>query len=206
MTPYPRTLAEEAQERADKATPAPWTTPTGPDRLDFGRVEAVASQRVCECAVGRLRGPEPVGRSRDEQVVCDADFIAHARSDVPALADAVLRLVGKPGSERCGDCGRHYLVVWAAPNELWNRIWGDGSGMLCPDCFSKRCEAAGVLPFFVCFPEHVRVDAVLRLAEENERLRRIIHEAIDNADAGGPLPLVANILSAALTETPERER
>src|SRR3990172_9903647 len=101
MTPDPRTLAEEAKERA----------------LDW--------------------------RNNNVSALC---------ADVCALADAVLRLVGKPGSERCGDCGRHYLVMWAAPNELWNRIWGDGSGMLCPDCFSKRCEAAGVLPFFVCFP------------------------------------------------------
>ena len=132
MVTDPRTLAEEAKARAEKATPGPWETKgpsTGLGRYDDGGDYAVLTGGLIIAEAFRL-----VGHGTERPAFENAAFIAHARSDVPALADAVLRLV-----------------------------------------------------------------------EENERLRRTIHEAIDNPDAGGPLRLVANILFAALTETPERE-
>lgn len=44
------------------------------------------------------------------------------------------------------------------------------------------------------------------LERELTELREAIHEAIDNADAGGPLDLVARILRAALSHRDEVTR
>ncbi|MFA5897914.1 MAG: hypothetical protein WC829_02255 [Hyphomicrobium sp.] len=51
----------------------------------------------------------------------------------------------------CEDCHGPTLT-WFAPNKLWNIVKGgpsatdDPGGMLCPNCFIKRAEAAGVVP------------------------------------------------------------
>jgi hypothetical protein len=51
----------------------------------------------------------------------------------------------------CEDCEGNVLV-WFAPNALWNRVKGgveatdDPGGVLCPNCFIKRAEAMGVVP------------------------------------------------------------
>ncbi len=46
--------------------------------------------------------------------------------------------------ERCKDCERPYRLVWTAPADLWNHIWGNEGGLLCPDCFDTRCRAEGI--------------------------------------------------------------
>ncbi len=47
----------------------------------------------------------------------------------------------------CEDCGFEYMV-WFAPNELWNRVMRDAEGdekdFLCPTCFTRRADVAGV--------------------------------------------------------------
>lgn len=51
--------------------------------------------------------------------------------------------------ERCKDCGRPYQLVWSAPHPLWNSIWGNEGGTLCPDCFDDRCRTKGIYVQFV---------------------------------------------------------
>ena len=46
--------------------------------------------------------------------------------------------------ERCRDCGRTYKMVWLASDELWMKIWGGENGLLCPDCFTERCDKLGI--------------------------------------------------------------
>lgn len=47
----------------------------------------------------------------------------------------------------CGDCGGS-TRCWFAPNDLWNRVVGSPYGMLCPNCFIDRAEAAGERPIW----------------------------------------------------------
>lgn len=53
--------------------------------------------------------------------------------------------------QRCTECGQPN-PVWFAPNEVWNRVIGgpeatdDPGGFLCPLCFIRRAEAAGIVP------------------------------------------------------------
>lgn len=51
----------------------------------------------------------------------------------------------------CQDCEREN-PVWFAPSPLWNLVMGgpdakdDPGGIICPNCFIKRAEAAGQTP------------------------------------------------------------
>jgi hypothetical protein len=55
------------------------------------------------------------------------------------------------GDRVCDDCGQNN-PVWFAPVALWNRVVGgpeakgDPGGVLCPICFIRRAEGAGVRP------------------------------------------------------------
>ena len=72
------------------------------------------------------------------------------------IADAALRdphpAVTHP-EDRCGVCGR-VNPVWFAPNELWNRLVPERSGVLCPVCFMLRDQSVAwfVTPE-VCDPQ-----------------------------------------------------
>jgi len=77
----PRTLAEEAKARAENATPGPWFA----EDIGESRNGPYAVRYETRTTAGDV-APPPVRHG-------DTIFIAHARSDVPALADAVLRLV-----------------------------------------------------------------------------------------------------------------
>lgn len=96
MTQDLATLLREVRERCAKATPGPWEYPPWTDTLD--------RWAVCQTRDGRdgstefLPGLAAVARQRD------ADFIAHARTDIPALLEAITRLreqrVVSEGKER----------------------------------------------------------------------------------------------------------
>ena len=45
----------------------------------------------------------------------------------------------------CADCGRP-SPTWFAPNEVWNRVFPERVGIVCPTCFVVRAEAAGINP------------------------------------------------------------
>jgi hypothetical protein len=74
-------LATEALERAEKATGGPWSS--------YERETSHGHHRV-------LVGPPGANEARTALTwfMPDAVFIAHARTDVPTLAYAVLELVG----------------------------------------------------------------------------------------------------------------
>jgi hypothetical protein len=113
-------LAQEAKERAEKATPGPWSyahtgekdngwavgyaewpdeTPVSPDEGDLEDQETVRYLAAGE--------PDDIESTQATIVesVCfsatdmgnldDAGFIAHARSDVPALADALIEVLAE---------------------------------------------------------------------------------------------------------------
>jgi hypothetical protein len=55
----------------------------------------------------------------------------------------------RKSESRCDDCAG-VNPVWFAPNKLWNLVVGgpeekgDPGGFLCPNCFIRRAEAAGI--------------------------------------------------------------
>lgn len=44
----------------------------------------------------------------------------------------------------CDDCNGPNSPPWFAPSDLWNRVVGNEGGMLCPRCFIRRAQSAGV--------------------------------------------------------------
>ena len=52
------------------------------------------------------------------------------------------------GGERCQDCGRDY-VLWHAPTDLYERVHGSTAGLLCPKCFSRQADEAGIPVEFI---------------------------------------------------------
>lgn len=46
---------------------------------------------------------------------------------------------------RCDRCGGRNISPWYADSDVWNRVAGDWS-ILCPICFSKLAEEAGIKP------------------------------------------------------------
>lgn len=58
--------------------------------------------------------------------------------------------------EICQDCGLPVALgtgtYWDAPNELWSFVMGgdDPGGILCPRCFTLRCEKLGIHIYWAC--------------------------------------------------------
>jgi hypothetical protein len=60
-------------------------------------------------------------------------------------SDLVLHVLLNRGSETCEDCGSFTYALWSAPDELWRAVstGGSSSGLLCYECFSRRCDERG---------------------------------------------------------------
>ena len=60
--------------------------------------------------------------------------------------------VFRDNGERCQECGsRYHGTVWMAPDDLYERVHGNGGGTLCPACFDKAAAAKGVRLMWTCF-------------------------------------------------------
>ena len=51
-------------------------------------------------------------------------------------------------AEICFDCGRKNIgrsgTYWLADDELWLEVMGSPHGVICPGCFTRRSNAAGI--------------------------------------------------------------
>lgn len=47
------------------------------------------------------------------------------------------------GDKICENCGGNN-PAWYAPNELWNKVYGNEGGVLCPRCFEHKCDELGI--------------------------------------------------------------
>lgn len=56
-----------------------------------------------------------------------------------------------PGGERCQNCGHDY-VLWHAEGDLWERVRGYETGLLCPACFDRQARQLGVKVEFRAIP------------------------------------------------------
>lgn len=84
--------------------------------------------------------PSPVGQ-RDQGVMASRD-LTHAGG---------VKLEGAHPEALCQDCAGPNRV-WFAPSPLWNLVMGgpeakgDPGGIVCPMCFIRRAEEAGIVP------------------------------------------------------------
>jgi len=83
----------DIRKRAEAATPGPWEAgrpdmATIVDGVDSKWIYAGAKRQYCAVASGRIKGPW-------SEVIANADFIAHARQDIPYLLDTVDALRGE---------------------------------------------------------------------------------------------------------------
>jgi hypothetical protein len=103
-------IAREALERAEKATDGPWAPDLDVSDADDPEIEAgVISDNL---TVWFTSGTEIMckeqgdwERARASQAYKDAEFIAHARQDVPDLARAVLDLQRQLRDEKASQSG-----------------------------------------------------------------------------------------------------
>lgn len=54
------------------------------------------------------------------------------------------------GDERCQNCGKIYKLCWKAPDEIWNKIVGSYSGLLCIECFDSIAAANNISLSWEC--------------------------------------------------------
>lgn len=81
-----RKAAREARERADKATPGPWRQ-CGADR--GGCVCALVWSTTADLPVLQASDSTDCGEMPHPKRIANAEFAAHARAEVPALAALV---------------------------------------------------------------------------------------------------------------------
>jgi hypothetical protein len=56
-----------------------------------------------------------------------------------------------PPGERCDYCGRHYLSIWRAPDDVWYRVTGlRQSGLMCISCFDALARRLGIGLYWSC--------------------------------------------------------
>jgi hypothetical protein len=106
---------EEIRERAEKATPGPWDI-DGSDNQNWG-IRSVA---------GDQPSIAPMAGYRSKDTEADAEFIAHAREDVPALLARIEKLEAiAEAAEDAADALEKYLPLIeghvAAPHGLSSR-------------------------------------------------------------------------------------
>lgn len=96
--PTLRSLAVAARERADKATAGPWMQ--SDDRRGTAVVDGTRSITVCRHGADRVTSRE------------NAAFVAASRTDVPALADALVAALDEVERLRKVEAAARELVIW----------------------------------------------------------------------------------------------
>jgi hypothetical protein len=93
---------------------------------------------------GRWLRPGVAGRFRRElaQRRRPLSFSARLRMYRNSVAHVLSEI-----SERCQDCGRGY-PAWHADDGLYREAHGSPYGTLCPACFARQAEAAGIIVVF----------------------------------------------------------
>jgi hypothetical protein len=95
--------------------------------------------------------------------------------------------------EFCHDCGVRQPIVWSAPDGLWLRLVGRSGGVLCPACFDRRAQQAGLLLRWR--PEILSVSGAPTTQAEVERLTALVssYEALRVATAKDTCRLVGSL-------------
>jgi len=92
---------EEIERRANKATPGPWeASPMGFPVAEDGMIVEGAGAEVHPFADVAAKTGVIGERRTGKQVVADAEFIAHAREDVPWLCQVVQELIAQNAAMR----------------------------------------------------------------------------------------------------------
>ncbi len=76
--------------------------------------------------------------------------------------------------EHCQRCGRAYLTVWRASDELWQAVTGrtDGGGLFCPECFEAMAREKRISVYWdACLPEAWEATAGVEQEKREAELR-----------------------------------
>jgi len=122
---------------------------TSPDKDDWRLAVIAWNTRADLVEAAREEGRqawlrEAVERLADNWTWDDADDLAEIIDDI--LAQPTFTPPDETGCQECG--GEN--PVWFAPHDLWNRVMGgedckdDPGGILCPVCFIRKAEMAGI--------------------------------------------------------------
>lgn len=87
---------------------------------------------------------------------------------IDMVSDRIEELEGIGEWEACQRCKRkYYPVVWDAPDWLWEKVTDitNGSGLYCPDCFSKMAKEKKITLYWEPCVDHFP-RAKLKLAED----------------------------------------
>lgn len=123
------------------------------------------------------------------------DFVKNPAARALSVSGAAIEQGGAEET-RCDECGG-VNPVWFAPNDVWNLVVGgpdatdDPGGILCPICFIRKAEGAGVRPTaWALSPERLTTDQS-QAERLREALRREIVNSPETADFMAGVPLEA---------------
>ena len=77
----------------------------------------------------------------------DGEPWAHFPAGAHSYCDGTFGIKHDHPEKFCQKCGGDN-PTWYADNELFNRINGSPNGIICPVCFQKMCDAAGLSVIF----------------------------------------------------------
>lgn len=147
MTDLPVWL-QEIRDRADKATPGPWRVVAHGEQDCLARREITAGKHIMIARVDCVPG---VAADFDR----DYAFIAHARTDVPRLIDAVAEITDALEAaitevqRRCPrlcDYGGKYMPSGISDNDV------------CAKCRSVECRIPGAIAVYRKYRREVEDD------------------------------------------------
>lgn len=142
MIPTEEQIAE-IRARADAATPGPWKWWTSNSWNRLKRDDLGVTQNVAEPFVNQYDRHPDLSINK-----ADMNFIAHARTDIPALLSALeaAQSANRPRDDYqvfCSDCGRAHVLDTVLPSEIWNKI-ASPDDLLCVVCIDTRLKKAGL--------------------------------------------------------------
>lgn len=176
-----------AANRAAEPEPTAREEPDG-DEPPRHHHQSFAARDACESCVAAMTRARAVANVAEAKRTIREDWPEWLRSNRDAVHQQPTRHVHSEAfdcDETCPDhpdfahpeaacqrCGRPN-PVWSAPNDLWNAVMGDESGIVCPSCFAAQAEDQGDVTTgwrFEPVGSNDRTERLARIIDESARL------------------------------------
>jgi len=136
-----------------------WSQDPDNRETEYVRADLVKAARE----EGRQAGLREAAECADKTSTCilpSGHFLSKRVGDaIRALSPLDQPIFTPPDETGCQECGGEN-PVWFAPHDLWNRVMGgedckdDPGGILCPVCFIRRAEMAGIKDVWTVWTVH----------------------------------------------------
>jgi len=93
---------------------------------------------------------EEICRAMDAGSLLSLSNLTRIADKMCALKDPAPAYTPEDG-ERCQRCGTQYLLVYRAPDNIWDKV-GGGKNLLCISCLDTLARLAGVSLYWEAFP------------------------------------------------------